>query len=242
MENVPQQEILSNAPAPTGGLSWKGIVQVFSEPANFFEKLKTDPKILVPWLVFFVLILGFFLIAGDVITRVQYELMQANIAKQGDLATQQMPTFEQMRWSTIIGGPIVIMLSPLIAAILGYVFGGFVMGGRGSFKQVLSVMLYGEIIYAVGALILAPMMVAKNSIKISISLAAFFRDLPVESPWYVLLSKFGLFNIWEIIVIGIGLSIIYGYSRNKGYLLAVLSMGMISILHVLSAFVFGSMM
>ncbi|MGH8015416.1 MAG: hypothetical protein ACREBV_04440, partial [Candidatus Zixiibacteriota bacterium] len=106
---------------------------------------------------------------------------------------------------------------------------------------ILSVMVFGESIYGLGALIVAPMMVAKNSIRVSFSLAAFFKDLSVQNPLYLLLSKFGVFYIWEIIVIGIGLSIIYGFSRNKGYLLAVLSMGMISVVHILSGFLFGSM-
>jgi len=38
-------------------------------------------------------------------------------------------------------------------------------------------------------------------------------------------------------VIGIGLAAIYGFTRNKGYVLAVLSMGLLSLFHILATFV-----
>ena len=239
MENVQQQPDHIVQKPSDRGLALRGIVQVLYAPAELFKKIKDTPKLLIAWLVFFVLILSFFLIAGDVITNAQLDIMKEKAVKGGQVLPQQMPTFEQMKWSTIIFGSVFIMLSPLIAGLLGLFFGNVVMAGRASFKQILSVMVYGEIIYALGALIVAPMMVAKNSVKVGFSLATFFKDLSIQSPLYLLLSKVGVFYIWEIIVIGIGLSIIYEFPRNKGYLLAVLSMGMISILHVLTGLLFG---
>jgi hypothetical protein len=49
---------------------------------------------------------------------------------------------------------------------------------------------------------------------------------------YVALSRFDLFIVWEIIVIGIGLSVLHGFSRNKGYALSVLSMGLLPVLNI----------
>jgi hypothetical protein len=239
MENVAQPESTSVQNLPEKGLSWKGIVQVFYEPTRLFEKLKENPRILVPWLVFFVLMCGFFLLVGDLITSTQMEIMQSRIERQGQMSMQQMPSYEQMKWSTVVGGPIVMMLGPLLASLLALFFGNIVMAGRATLKQILSVTLYGEIIYGVGALVVAPMMLAKDSLKVSLSLAAFFRDMTIDNPWYTLLSKFNVFYIWELVAIGIGLSIIYGFARNKGYLLAVLSMGLISLIHVLSGFLFS---
>ena len=72
------------------------------------------------------------------------------------------------------------------------------------------------------------------------SLAVLAPDLTFADPLFLLLAKMSPFYVWHIIAAGIGLSIIYGFSRNKGYLLAVLSIGLLSALHVGSA-VLGQM-
>ena len=164
--------------------------------------------------------------------------MKEEAADQG-LGTANLPTAAQIKWSTVIIGPLMLMLSPLIAAGLALFIGNVVMAGRASYKQLLSVMLFGEIIYGLGAIIMTPLMLAKGSMNVSISLAALLQKAQVQDPLYVALSKFGAFYIWEFIVIGIGLSIIYGFSRNKGYTLAVLSMGVISMMHALTQLAFG---
>ena len=75
-------------------------------------------------------------------------------------------------------------------------------------------------------------MVAKGSMAISLSAAVLVASEGVDSFIYVALSKIDLFNIWEIIVVGIGLAAVYNIPRNKGYVLSVLSVGMLSILHI----------
>lgn len=219
-------------------LGLKGIVEIFYQPANLFERIKNEPKILVPWIFFFLLIFSFIYLVSDLIVEMQMEVMREKIADQG-LSAANLPSKAQIKWSTIIFGPLAFMLAPLVAAALALFFGNVVMEGRAKFKQLLSVMIYGEIVYVLGSLMLAPLMLAKGSMKVSISLAAILQDSQVQDTLYIALSKFGAFYIWEIIVIGIGLSIIYGFSRNKGYTLAVLSMGLISITHVLTQLAFG---
>ncbi len=241
MENVPQQESSNQSQRVSQISPWKGIIQVFYQPVQLFTGIKENPKILIPWLVFFVMMFAFFFLTAELIARVQLEIMQKKAEEQGMGTGGQLPTVEMMKYSTMIFGSLAVMLAPLIAAGLAMFFGNSVMAGRAAFKQLLSVMIYGEIIYAAGALVLAPMMLAKNSLQVSFSLAAFFKNLAIDNPLYVAMSKIGVFYIWEIVVIGIGLSIIYGFPRNKGYLLAVLSMGLISILHVLFQFAFGGM-
>jgi hypothetical protein len=137
-----------------------------------------------------------------------------------------------MKTSTIVAGTVSWMFVPLLAAALCLFWGNFVFAGKARFKQLLSIMLYGEIIFAAGMLVLAPMMLAKGTMLVSLSPAVFATSLGVAHPLYVLLSKFSIFQIWEIVAIGIGLSILYDVTRKKGYVLSVLSMGMLSIIHV----------
>lgn len=237
MEAPEQSQILPEAKKESN-LGLKGIVEVFYKPAKFFERLKDDPKILVPWIFFFLFIFTFLFLVSDLILENEMKQIQDKIA-DGEMDASQVPSKQTLKLLILSFGTIALMLAPLIAAGLALFIGNVVMEGRAKFKPLLSVMIYGEIINALGALILAPLMLAKGSMKVSISLAAILQDSQVQDPLYIALSKFGAFYIWEIIVIGIGLSIIYGFSRNKGYTLAVLSMGLISITHALMELAFG---
>ncbi|HWR81720.1 MAG TPA: YIP1 family protein [Candidatus Deferrimicrobium sp.] len=212
------------------GLSFRGLVKVFYMPSAFFAELKDHPKILIPYMVIAVLLFCFFAITADIIYNMQVSSPQFQELMRRAGMTPQME--RSMRYQILIGGPIVRLLAPLIAAVLGMFWGNFVFAGKTRFKQLLSVMLYGEIIYRLGMIAVLPLVLAKKSMLVSLSLGVLAASQGQGSILYLALSKIDLFLIWEIIAIGIGLSITYGVPRNKGYRLSVLSMGMLSILHV----------
>lgn len=242
MENEVQPSDVTQPQKSNGGLSWEGLVKVFYAPAEFFGKLKDNPKVLVPWLVYFVLVLITMFLIGDLAAKMQLDITQEMMARQGITDLSKMPTLEQIRMQVIWTGSIMMMLAPLLAGALGLFWGNVVMAGKARFKQLLSVMLYGEILFWLGHLIIIiPLILIKGSLRVSISLAALLKETPMHNWLYVAASKIGFFYVWEMIAIGIGLSIVYGFVRNKGYLLAVLSMGMISVLHVLMTLIMGAM-
>ena len=105
--------------------------------------------------------------------------------------------------------------------------------------EILSITLYGGVLFGICQLFLIPLIIAKGSMAVTLSLGALVVDQGIQSLTFVALSKIGLFYIWEIIVVGIGLSIFYGESRNKGYVLSVLSVGMLSIMHILITAIFS---
>jgi len=217
------------SPNGSGNLSFAGLIQVFTSPGQFFEKLRQNPKILVPYLVLGVMTFLFLNMTVDIIVRLQLEEM----AKNPDMTSAQIPSAGLMKGLILGGGLFIILLVPMLATGLAMFFGNFVLAGNASFKQLLSVMLYGEIVFMLGGLVTLPLILAKDSLQVSFSLAMFAADQPIDSVVYVALSKIGLFYIWEIIVIGIGLSKLFQVSSNKGYLMSVLSMGMLPIVHVL---------
>lgn len=215
---------------PSKGLSFRGLIEVFYKPSAFFDELKNHPKVLIPYIAVAILLFAFFAATVDIVYEMQVSSPQFQAQMQG---REMTPQIEQiMKYQILIGGPVVILLVPLVAALLGLFWGNFVFAGKARFKQLLSVMLYGEIIYGLGMIVVLPMILAKKSILVSLSLGILAAGQGPDSILYLALSKIDLFLIWEIIAIGIGLSIVYGVRRNKGYTLSVLSMGMISILHV----------
>ena len=217
------------ADASVERLSFVGLYRVFVGPSELFEKLKNSPRVLVPYLVMGVVLVAYAFGVSDLLVSVQLEALQ----EQG---TQLPPGFstDSLKYTGIATVVVFGLLTPLVASWLALFLGNFIMAGRATFKQLLSVMLYGEIIYVTGLLVHLPMILFKNTLLVTLSLAAILPNPDPSSPVWVGLSKFGFFNIWEIIVVGIGLSVVFGFSRNKGYTLAVLSIGLLSILHVIT--------
>jgi len=209
------------------GLSFKGLWMVLASPAEFFVKLKDQPKVLVPYVVFAIICAAFMYGTADLIVEMQMEAMR----ESGNPAAGQMSA-DMLRTMTLALGIPSMLLIPLITAVVAFFWGNFVFAGKAKFKQVLSVVLYGNLIYALGFLATWPLIIAKGSMTVDYSLAVLVTDQGFQSFAFQALSKIGVFYIWEFIVAAIGFSVIYGVSRNKGYLIAVLSLGLLSAIHV----------
>jgi hypothetical protein len=209
------------------GLSRRGLIEVFTKPADFFDKLKDVGKVLAPYLVLVAAGILFFWFLGDLFAQVQLDAIRNSPNFQG-----QTPPLIAMKISTMVFGTLAIAIAPLIIAGLAMLFGNFVMAGAARFKQVLSVVLYSEMIYVLSFIVTGAMMLARGSLKQSLSLAVLVADRPIDDPVYMIMSKIGVFYIWELVVLGIGFSVLYKFSRNKGFLLSVLSLGLVIALHV----------
>ena len=229
MEQTNSAGMISPQPS-VQGLSFKGIFQVFTQPSVFFEQIKNDPKILVPYILLGLLFaLGAYLM-GDLLVQLQLDQPQLQERLQGQPVTDQMK--QMMKITTSIAMVLSFLIAPLLSAALAMLVGNFFMGLKAGFKQIFSVVLYANVIYAVGMVVLAALMVAKGSMAVSLSPAFLVADQGVDSVAYIALAKIDVFNIWEIIAAGIGFAAVYGVSRNKGYVLSVLSIGMLSIFHI----------
>ncbi|MDH4156366.1 MAG: YIP1 family protein [candidate division Zixibacteria bacterium] len=208
------------------------IVRVFYRPAALFEEFRQNPRILVPYVIYAALIfLGIWLVK-DVMMD---DVLSDPAAKARIEATGQPVTAEIRRMMGIVQSLQVFagyLVMPLVAAVLAMFWGNVVMAGRAGFRQVLSVMLCGGLIYGLGKLLIAPLILARQSAYVSLSLGVLAPQKAMSDVLYVALSRIDLFIIWEIIVIGIGLSILHGFSRNKGYVLSVLSMGLLPVLNI----------
>ena len=96
MEAPEQSQILAEAKKESN-LGLKGIVEVFYQPAKLFERIKDEPKILVPWIFFFLLIFSFIYLVSDLMVELQMEVMREKITDQG-LSTANLPSEAQIKW------------------------------------------------------------------------------------------------------------------------------------------------
>ena len=234
-----QENINNTQPTPEGMVvdsspsrvsSFAGLFEVFYKPSDFFARLKNDPKVVVPYLVILILSLISAFMIVDIILDLSMKSPEMVERFQGE----PPPQVRQIIKYNILGGiPIVNLVIPLLAALLAMFWGNFVFAGQARFKQLLSVNLYGHMIYIVGALLGSVLIMAKGQFMAPFSLGGFVIDQGLQSVAFVALSKIDIFHIWSIIVLGLGLAKLYNFSSNKGILLAVLSSGLLSIIHVL---------
>ncbi|MBD3258181.1 hypothetical protein GF377_07085 [candidate division GN15 bacterium] len=222
-------DVQSAAPATESGLSTKGLWQVFASPAEFFTKLRSDPKILVPYIAIAIIWAVTLYLLKDLIMEAQIEVARNSARGLPPNAEAQMRAFA---WTTPVFGTLAMMLVPLMMAGLAQFFGQFIFGGKASFRQALSASLYCEFLFAVGSILLVPLALAKGGMDVSLSLAVLVADQGMQSLTYVALSKVSVFHIWELIVAGIAFGVMYQVPRNKGYLISVLSLGLLIVLHV----------
>lgn len=217
------------------GLSFRGLYQVFTAPSQFFADLKNDPKILVPYIAVVLLGAIFAISMIDIISsdpNMQTEIRRAIEERGGSAQNVNIDEIVKIQ-GYFISSMILVMsiLAPLIFALITYFWGNFIFGYKTNFKPMLSVILYSEFLFSVTGLLTLALMLAKGTMQASLSLAALFPDLRMDSMAYVLLSKISLSHIWEVIVLGIGLQYLYSIERNKGLLISVLSVGTGVIIH-----------
>ena len=243
---MPESDLVQAAPAVASskGLSIRGLWEVFTKPTSFFTELARSPKILVPFLVLLVLAAGFHAASLPLSLHSTSEINQEFMNSPQLSAEQRSQMAEQMKPNPItsyISSVAARLVVPLVIAALALFWGNFVFAGKGAFNQTFSIALYGEILYVVGEWVRLPLMLAKEDYFTNLSLAPIFAGLGKTNFLYLFSSIFSVFHIWELVVLAIGFAIVFGVTKAKSGLIAVLSCWILSVLQVLTIWIMFSM-
>jgi len=82
--------------------------------------------------------------------------------------------------------------------------------GRVSFAQVLAVVVHAGVILAVGRLVAAPLVYARETTASATTVGAWFSTLDEASPIARFLGAIDLFTVWWAVVLGIGVAVLSG--------------------------------
>jgi hypothetical protein len=96
---------------------------------------------------------------------------------------------------------------------------------------------YASVIGAMGGIIKMPLVLAKESIDVRTSIAAFFPSVPFDSPVGVLLSNFDIFSIWTVVVVVIGYHVLTGIGIKKSAAIVVALWGVVVVVGVAGALI-----
>jgi Yip1 domain len=206
------------SPAPVPGLFARAIGVIFSPKATF-EKLVPSPRVF-----------GALLLVGAVIGLAQGLPQLTPQGRQAaiDAASQQIekftgqPVTPEQYASMIKTAPYraigTIVVTPAFVALTMLFFGGLyfvifnvVLGGTASYKQVMSIVSHAGVITALGVLLAAPVQYLQGTANPMgpFTLTAALPMLEENSFLARMLGFISVFSIWQTIVTGIGLGVLY---------------------------------
>jgi hypothetical protein len=214
------------------------MVGVFTSPAKTFEQFSGRPQLLVPLMVVVVLMAVGGAVGSKYNSMAQYEMMKKSTTLPAQVLEEMRQSVENPDMVTgAITAAVVIVVIGVLAALLAWFMGTFVFGGQTTFKGVWGVGVMGGLITVLGGVVKLPLMIARDSVQVTLGLAALMPGKDFTSVLYSLLFYLDIFAVWAIIVTGIGYAAAFGISRGKGIATSVVvSLVFIGLLIGLTAF------
>ncbi|MCX7995245.1 MAG: YIP1 family protein [candidate division WOR-3 bacterium] len=201
----------------------KNFINIFIKPSTVFTGIKEKPDWFKPLAVVLISICIISLLnistSRDLIIAQQIEAMKER--NMTDEQIEQAVKFASGPFiyvSTVIGTIISVSVILMIFALLLNIFIP-VAGGEGSYKLVFTVVSYAAMVKIPAYLLRWILIMIKNSLQVSTSLALFVPGLPSKSFAFRLLASFDFFIIWEMILVAMGISITNNLKKENAYIL-----------------------
>ena len=221
-------------------------ILIFTGPEKLFASLAQRPRWLDVFLVLAVLTIANGQVIHPLLQQVQIDNIRNNERLSPEQANQQIQRMEELpeaagrgisAFFTIFG-----LVFWLVVAGAALLFGGnILLGGEARFKQIVAIVAHASWISVAKMVVTTPLMLSKGSASVSTSLAVL---LPAErwfTPTGVILGAVDLFNIWTIVLLGMGLAAVYGFSKAKSTWLVVSLYVAMTLLFAGLAFLVGSL-
>jgi hypothetical protein len=202
------------------------IAGIFFEPRKVFNYLNYKPS----WLFAFILILIIAIVIAEIILP-QNLLLQKEIVSQIPRLSSAPPEILDRMTEVDTGKRISTAISEVLKNLIGlflltslvYFFCNIILGGESSYKKVLSVVTYTSFITILGAILKTPLILAKNSADVQTSLALLMPEGDFTKIRYLLLAFIDVFAIWQIILIALGMTVLYRFSKGKAFTATIIS-------------------
>ena len=187
---------------------------MITSPGEQFEKMKTKSPVWVAFLLF--------VLIGTITTAAVLYLSVVNspeVAKELNGQDGQM-----IRWFALGGGAILGAIGTPIGLFIAAGFYKVIMmlmGNDTPYMKILSIYLYANLVFYIGGLlnVALSLIFDGNGTDAYTSLAPLFEKGTVLNG---IASSIEIFNIWSLILTGLGLHIVAGLSKKKATILIVI--------------------
>jgi len=201
-------------PADPGPLP-KRIIETFANPAGLFERFGPGNT---PWVGPALVTAAVMVVTALLIPHDAWvEMMREQLRNMPQQPGGRMPDPGSMAGFARVSMAITFMLYPFLGAVivgglLKLVFGAM-MGGEATYQQYLGVYTHAALILALGSLVGLPIIYATHDIMRQLNLALLLgADADRKAFLFKFLMQFGIFNLWQYAVIGVGVKAV---NRNR---------------------------
>jgi hypothetical protein len=214
------EDLASPAPVATSDeRAWsfpRRFVAVFTSPKALFEHLEHRPSFFVPLLVSLALIALFSVILWNPVILPE---MLARFEEQGtpDSAVETMTRIGlpiSLGSAFVFGSAFTFLIALIVQGI-----GGFLLGGKLSYKQALSIVCHTSLVSVPAMAVLIPLALVAKTAQVSVGPGMLFPSAQAEGFGAKFLSFFlssiDVFRIWQLALTALGVSVIGRVSRNK---------------------------
>lgn len=201
---------------------WAIIGDLFFSPVKAFEDFKQKPNLVVPLILTILLAAATTGLTYKQGAEAQYDMLsQSTTLPPAALQRMQSDAQDPSPIGATIGAAIFVPVATIIGALIAWMLGSFVFGKKAKFTHVWATGLAAGLIPLVGGLLRSVMVVAKDSIFVSLGPAALLAGKDFTSILYSLLYFLDVFAIWGVIVAGLGYAAIFGLGRGKGMTISI---------------------
>lgn len=113
------------------------------------------------------------------------------------------------------------LLSPILYFFILFVVGTVLFGlnkllyGMASYEQVIAIYAYSSLIDAVKLLIITPIIISENTLDVHIGFGLLLSEQVSQTFIGHVIYNIDLFDIWQVLVVSIGLAVIGQISKRK---------------------------
>ncbi len=199
------------------------LIGIFTQPGKVFNALRSKPDFIIPLVITILMSIFSGYMVYDVALDDSIQRIEQNEKFSEQQKDKMIENIESRRlgvWRTvsIVAFPTVgVVVIVLLVTLIFWFVGNVVLGGKATFKQLLSAYSYSWLIYGVPGTLVSTWLILKyQTLKIPINLAALMPESAGGTALYRFLESVDIFTVWFLIVFGIGFATMYRFSRQKG--------------------------
>ncbi len=206
------------------GAVYRTAMEVFSFPKPFSGCRATRDCIAAPYILLVLLHLTAAALTISLELSVETDAIHAEF---GGFAPSRL-----FVGTVILVAKSMLMINPLVVSFIALLLLRLNISTKPHYRDILSVVLKGEVLFAVGVLLTAPLILITQDVHSSLSLGPVVRQLgyPTSGALYFLATTLSVFFVLEIVVVARGLRSILSIGAKDALAVSILSVGGVSII------------
>jgi len=200
------------------------IFDILASPTDTFNELKDRPRWFFAFVIISVISIGVAWFLAPLSEHVTYEMLAARL---GEEEAQKAVAFaDRLKYLSVLFVPLGLLLRWLVVSAFLY-FSSVILEAPPNlkFKNVYVVVVYSEVILVLAGIVNLLLLYLKGvdsihtatDLQAVVGLDILLRSKTANIPVYILLNAVNVFNLWYLVVLSIGMSIVTNFGKLKSF-------------------------